>query len=43
MLGYVVGLLLDKEDIRTTQEARKLFRKTQNLECVWTARFEGGI
>ena len=37
-VGYVVGLLLDKEDIRTTQEARKLFRKTQNLECVWTGK-----
>ena len=37
-VGYVVGMLLDKEDIRTTQEARMLYQQTTNLECVWTGK-----
>jgi hypothetical protein len=35
-VGSVVGLLLDKEDIRSTAEARRIFSKLPNLECVWT-------
>jgi hypothetical protein len=35
-VGSVVGLLLDKEDIRSTAEARRIFSKRPNLECVWT-------
>jgi hypothetical protein len=35
-VGSVVGLLLDKEDIRSTTEARRIFSKLTNLECVWT-------
>jgi hypothetical protein len=31
-----VGLLLDKEDIRSTAEARRIFSKLPSLECVWT-------
>ena len=37
-VGHVVGLLLDKEDIRTTIEARRIFQKSPNLECVWTGK-----
>jgi hypothetical protein len=37
-VGYVVGMLLDKEDVRTTQEARMLYQQTANLECVWTGK-----
>jgi hypothetical protein len=35
-VAAVVGLLLDKEDIRSTAEARRIFSKLPNLECVWT-------
>jgi hypothetical protein len=35
-VASVVGLLLDKEDIRSTAEARRIFSKLTNLECVWT-------
>jgi len=35
-VASVVGLLLDKEDIRSTAEARRIFSKLPNLECVWT-------
>ena len=35
-VGSVVGLLLDKEEIRSTAEARRIFSKLANLECVWT-------
>jgi hypothetical protein len=35
-VASVVGLLLDKEDIRSTAEARRIFSKLKNLECVWT-------
>jgi SAM-dependent methyltransferase len=35
-VASVVGLLLDKEDIRSTSEARRIFSKLPNLECVWT-------
>jgi len=35
-VGEVVELLLDKEDIRSTAEARRIFSKLPNLECVWT-------
>ena len=37
-VGYVVGMLLDKEDVRTTLEARMLYQRTANLECVWTGK-----
>jgi SAM-dependent methyltransferase len=36
-VASVVGLLLDKEDIRSTAEARKIFSTLPNLECVWTS------
>jgi len=32
----VVNLLLDKEDERSTIEARKLFSGMERLECIWT-------
>ncbi len=35
-VATVVNLLLDKEDQRTTIEARKLFSGLDRLECVWT-------
>jgi hypothetical protein len=35
-VASVIGLLLDKEDIRSTTEARRIFSKLPNLECVWT-------
>ena len=35
-VASVVGLLLDKEDIRSTTEARRIFSKLSSLECVWT-------
>ena len=35
-VASVVGLLLAKEDIRSTAEARRIFSKLPNLECVWT-------
>jgi hypothetical protein len=35
-VASVVGLLLDKEDIRSTAEARRIFSKLPSLECVWT-------
>ncbi len=35
-VASVVGLLLDKEDIRCTAEARRIFSRLPNLECVWT-------
>ena len=35
-VASVVGLLLDKEDIRSTVEARRIFSKFPSLECVWT-------
>lgn len=35
-VATVVNLLLDKEDERTTLEARKLFASRPRLECVWT-------
>jgi hypothetical protein len=35
-VAEVVGLLLDKEDIRSTTEARRVFSKVSTLECVWT-------
>ncbi len=37
-VGQVVGMLLDKEDVRTTQEARMLYQQMENLECVWTGK-----
>ena len=35
-VATVVNLLLDKEDVRTTTEARRLFSAREDLECVWT-------
>jgi len=35
-VATVVNLLLEKEDERTTAEARKLFSGMDRLECVWT-------
>lgn len=35
-VATVVNLLLDKEDERTTVEARKLFSGVESLECIWT-------
>jgi len=35
-VATVVNLLLDKEDERTTIEARKLFSGLECLECIWT-------
>jgi hypothetical protein len=37
-VGSVVGLLLDKEDVRSTDAARKLFANFQILECVWSGK-----
>ena len=34
----IVNLLLDKEDERTTVEARKFFEKQASLYCVWTGK-----
>jgi hypothetical protein len=36
-MATVINLLLDKEDERTTYEARKLYSSLQDLECVWTS------
>lgn len=35
-VATVVNLLLDKEDERSTIEARKIFSGMERLECVWT-------
>jgi SAM-dependent methyltransferase len=35
-VASVVGLLLDKEDVRSTAEARRIFSSFPNLECVWS-------
>ncbi len=35
-MASVVGLLLDKEDIRSSAEARRIFSNLPKLECVWT-------
>jgi hypothetical protein len=35
-VATVVKLLLEKEDERSTIEARKLFSELDRLECVWT-------
>jgi len=35
-VATVVNLLLDKEDERSTLEARRLFENLDGLECVWT-------
>ena len=35
-VATVINLLLDKEDARTTTEARKIFSGLPSLECVWT-------
>lgn len=35
-VATVVNLLLDKEDERSTLEARRLFENQDGLECVWT-------
>jgi hypothetical protein len=35
-VASVVGLLIDKEDIRSTAEARRIFSSLPSLECVWT-------
>jgi SAM-dependent methyltransferase len=35
-VATVVNLLLDKEDERSTQDARKVFSSLDQLECVWT-------
>jgi hypothetical protein len=35
-VASVVGLLLDKEDVRSTAEARRIFSNLPSLECVWT-------
>ncbi len=35
-VASVINLLLDKEDERSTYEARKIFSGLPNLECVWT-------
>ena len=35
-VATVVNLLLDKEDERSTGEARKIFAGLDRLECVWT-------
>ena len=37
-VGEVVGMLLDKEDIRSTDAARKLFSNFESLECVWSGK-----
>jgi SAM-dependent methyltransferase len=35
-VASVINLLLDKEDKRSTYEARKIYSELPNLECVWT-------
>jgi SAM-dependent methyltransferase len=35
-VASVINLLLDKEDKRSTYEARKIYSGLPNLECVWT-------
>jgi SAM-dependent methyltransferase len=35
-MASVINLLLDKEDDRSTVEARKIYSGLPNLECVWT-------
>jgi hypothetical protein len=35
-VATVINLLLDREDERSTYEARKIYSGLQNLECVWT-------
>lgn len=35
-IATVVNLLLDKEDERSTLEARRIFENQDGLECVWT-------
>jgi SAM-dependent methyltransferase len=35
-VATVVNLLLDREDERSTLEARRLFERQDGLECVWT-------
>ena len=35
-VATVINLLLDKEDLRTTYEARKIYSELPKLECVWT-------
>ena len=43
-MASVVVLLLDKEDIRSTAVARRIFSKLPSLECVWTgARLENNF
>ena len=37
-VGEVVRLLLDKEDIRSTDAARKLFSNFESLQCVWSGK-----
>jgi SAM-dependent methyltransferase len=37
-VASVVGLLLDKEDVRSTDEARKFFLNFESLECVWSGK-----
>ena len=37
-VAMIVNLLLDKEDERTTVEARKFFEKQASLYCVWTGK-----
>ncbi|CAN1541450.1 HNH nuclease [Burkholderiaceae bacterium] len=36
-VASVINLLLDKEDERSTVEARKIYSNLQDLECVWTS------
>jgi SAM-dependent methyltransferase len=35
-IATVINLLLDKEDERSTVQAREIFKGIDNLECVWT-------
>ena len=35
-MAFVINLLLDKEDERSTFEARKIYSEISDLECVWT-------
>jgi hypothetical protein len=37
-VASVVGLLLDKEDVRSTDSARKLFANLESIECVWSGK-----
>jgi len=37
-VAMIVDLLLDKEDERTTVEARRFFEKQESLDCVWTGQ-----